>query len=641
MNDAVTKTVRELLQNCVDHPTDGIETVEVKFQLIEASPKDINAEKLKAHIQSSLAEVKKDRDTYSVERYEQMLAMLNRSAIPCLAIIDSGTTGLQGDNWRNLIFREGTPTAAEGQTKGGSFGFGKNAPFNLSTCNTVIYSTRYVSIPARGRVEHLAGRSQLVSHDDPEQPDTRLQQTGFLAIHPLKGRHNQPIEGTSIPRLFRLAQQGTGVFIVGFDTNIYHDWAEKTAKAAITQFFYAIHTRKMIVTIQQSSDSEPRLINHDTLGIELENCSEDDPTRFYYQALVDNESSLTNPSERLEQMGQLRIWISTVKDAPRRTAHINRRGMLITDARTTSDNPFYPSGGRGWTHWCAVTMAHDEKADAFIRRMEPPAHDAIHYRQLRDRNKQQMAGQELREQRDQITALIKARIDQALNEATSNVNELADLFADMPDLSQGVHELNWREQQLTERTNDIVDVVNESDEREHSQDNDGDLEMEVDNRTSQEGQGEGQREDQKDGERDDQKDDEGSSQGDGGNNFDEPERRKANPKPSDNAIKHARLIRSNPGELVMTFTTPSTKFESLEFEIRAAGEQYQKNEDTIRITDVSQTSNLAVTAKVQENAIVVSGPPDTPVTLRLVLESEDEPYQSYSISQIQKQAATA
>ena len=115
-----------------------------------------------------------------------MLSMLNKPAIPCLAIIDNGTTGLQQDNWRNLIFREGTPTAAEGQTKGGSFGFGKNAPFNLSTCNTVIYSTRYVSIPAKGRVEHLAGRSQLVSHDDPGHPDVRLQQTGFLAIHPRK-----------------------------------------------------------------------------------------------------------------------------------------------------------------------------------------------------------------------------------------------------------------------------------------------------------------------------------------------------------------------------------------------------------------------------------------------------------------------
>ena len=70
VNDAVTKTVRELLQNCIDHPVEGIETVEVKFQLIQANPDDIGAGALKEHIESSLAEVTKDRDTDAVERLQ-------------------------------------------------------------------------------------------------------------------------------------------------------------------------------------------------------------------------------------------------------------------------------------------------------------------------------------------------------------------------------------------------------------------------------------------------------------------------------------------------------------------------------------------------------------------------------------------
>lgn len=616
VNDAVTKTVRELLQNSIDRPDKGIETVEVTIQLIQATPDDIKAGDLKGHIESSLAEVRKDRDSDSIERYNLMLSTLSRPYIPCLAIIDSGTTGLQGDNWRNLIFREGTPTKAEGQTRGGSFGFGKNAAFNLSTCNTVIYSTRYVSIPAKGRVEHLAGRSQLVSHDDPQQRDGRLQQTGFLAVHPPEERPNQPVEGVSIPQLFRLAHQGTGVFIVGFDTDIYHDWVDETAKATVTQFFYAIQTRKMAVTIDGGLGVQPRLINHDTLAIELENCPENDPTRFYYQALIDSEPVLTAQSGRLEQMGQLSVWISTEKNAPRRTAHINRRGMLITDSRTGSENPFYPYGGRGWPHWCAVTMAHDEQADAFIRRMEPPAHDAIHYRQLRDRGRQQVAEQELREQREQITALVKERIDQSLTAAKDNVDELAELFPDMPDLSQGVHNLNWRERPLMARADNIVDVVDASEEKELVQDEEGTSDIET------------RREQRSDG------------RGGGPNNFDEPETRKASPKPHDNAIRHVRLIRTSPGELVMTLTTPSAKVESLRFSIKAAGEQYQKHEDVVRISDVKQISNLLVTTRLEDDAIVISGPPDTPVTLRLSLDSEEAPYHSYSISQIQNQVAT-
>ena len=459
-NDAVTKMVREVLQNSLDHPARGVDTVDVTFKLIHVKPEEIGVEELKPHIESSLAEVTRDRDSEAIKHYEKMLQAISQPAIPCLAITDSGTTGLQGPNWRNLIFREGTPTNSDGQAKGGSFGIGKNAPFNLSSCNTVIYSTRYVSIAAKGRVEHMSGRSQLVSHDDPDRPDGpdhRLQQIGFLGIHEVKP--NMPVEGPQVPQPFRLNQQGTGVFIISFDTSIHHDWINETAKATVTQFFHAIHARKMAVTIEDGDGTNPRVISHDTLDIELENCAPNDPTRHYYQAITENGPILTAPTGRLGQMGSLQVWISTAQGSPRRTAHINRRGMLITEARPFSDNPFYPSGGTGWPHWCAVTMAHDERADEFIRRMEPPAHDSIHYRQLGDPNERDTAEFELRHQREQITAVIRERIDVELGRASTNVDELAELFPDVPDLGQGVHDLKWRERQHTERPNDIVDVV--------------------------------------------------------------------------------------------------------------------------------------------------------------------------------------
>ena len=44
-----------------------------------------------------------------------------------------------------------------------------------------------------------------------------------------------------------------------------------------------------------------------------------------------------------------------------------------------------------------------------------------------------------------ITQMVKSSIADTLNEASNNVNELADLFPDIPDLSQGVHALDWRE----------------------------------------------------------------------------------------------------------------------------------------------------------------------------------------------------
>ena len=619
VNDAVTKTVREVLQNSVDHPTRGIDTVEVTCRLMEVSPDDVGVSQLKKHIASSLREVTEDNDREAIERYERMMDAVSKPVIPCLAMIDSGTTGLQGKNWRNLIFREGTPTNVEDQTKGGSYGFGKNAPFNLSACNTVLYSTRYVSVAKKGRVEHLAGRSQLVSHDHPDKPGCRLQQTGFWAIHLEKP--NQPVEGTAIPQSLRLQQQGTGLFIIGFDTGAYPDWAAETALATVTQFFYAIHTRKLVVTIDEGKGTVPRVIDHDSLPIELDNCPPDDPTRHYWQAIVDNKPILTEPSGRLDQMGQLEVWVSTTKGAPRRTAHINRRGMLITDARLFSTNPFYPSGGAGWPDWCAVTMAHDESADAYIRRMEPPAHDAIHYRQLRNRDLQRAAEYEVRAQRDQVSHMVKERIDDALLEESNNVDELAELFPDVPDLNQGVHDLKWRDRQYTERSNDIVDVVNTTDETGAVEDPDGDLEIKVNGENEGGGNGGGG--------------------GGGGDNFDEPEIRRASPKPSEHTIRHARIMRVGPAELVMTFTTPSQPAGSIKFGIKAAGEQYQKNEESIPIAGIKQTSSLLATATLDGDVVKIEAPPDTPVTLRLSLETEEAPYHSYSIAQVQEKADKA
>ncbi len=477
VNDAITNTVREVLQNSMDHPSQGIDCVELTCRLMEISPDEIGIPQLKRHIESSLHEVKRDNDKEAIKRYEQMLQAVSKPTIPCLAMIDSGTTGLQGDNWRNLIFREGTPTNSETQTKGGSYGFGKNAPFNLSDCNTVLYSTRYVSAAKKGRVEHLAGRSLLVSHNDPHQPEIKLQQTGFWAVHSPK--LNQPLEGPNIPQSLRLKESGTGIFIIGFNTGNYPRWDDETAKAAVTHFFYAIHTKKLVVIIDKGDGTAPRIINRDTLPIELENLPSNDPTHHYWQAIADNNPEITEPSGRLGQMGQLQLWINTGKGAPRRTAHINRRGMFITDSRQRGDNPFYPRDGTKWPEWCAVTMAQDEMAETFIRQMEPPAHDAIHVKQLRETNQQQTADLEVRHQREQITKIIRDRIDQTLLEAGSNISELARMFPDLPDLSQGVHSIKWREVQHMERSNEDTEQIEESEENETDEDPSGEPDIEV------------------------------------------------------------------------------------------------------------------------------------------------------------------
>jgi hypothetical protein len=130
----------------------------------------------------------------------------------------------------------------------------------------------------------------------------------------------------------------------------------------------------------------------------------------------------------------------------------------------------------------------------------------------------------------------------------------------------------------------------------------------------------------------------GNSGGGDGDNFDEPEIRRASLKPSEHTIRHARIMRVGPAELVMTFTTPSQPAGSIKFGIKAAGEQYQKNEESIPIAAIKQTGSLLATATLDGNTVRIEAPPDTPVTLRLTLDTEAAPYHSYSIAQVQEQS---
>ena len=131
---------------------------------------------------------------------------------------------------------------------------------------------------------------------------------------------------------------------------------------------------------------------------------------------------------------------------------------------------------------------------------------------------------------------------------------------------------------------------------------------------------------------------EGGGHGGGGDNFDEPAIRRASPKPSEHTIRHVRIMRVGPAELVMTFTTPSQPAGLIKFGIKAAGEQYQKNEESIPIAAIKQTGSLLATATLDGDAVKLEAPPDTPVTLRLALDTEAAPYHSYSIAQVQEQS---
>ena len=612
-DDAFANLIREVLQNSLDHPEPGLGTVAVTFKTINVDPKDIHAPGLLEHVQASLQEAQRGQSPDTARHYEEMAEMMSRDKIPCLAIVDENTTGLRGENWQNLILREGMPDNTGKVTKGGSMGLGKHAPFNLSACNTVIYSSRYVDKAARGRVCRMAGRSQLMTHEDPAETGARLQNVGFLANH--HEGYNQPIEGPRIPGPFQLRDCGTGVFIIGFRGERFPEWVKLATKEILRNFFHAIHVRALEIHLQDGEDAAPSTIDQQGLDAEMEALGEKDRSRHYFQA-IRGEPQETRPSGRLGPPKRMKLWTSTDRNAPKRLAHLNRRGMLITDERRTRDNPFTPYGGGSWAPWCAVTMAADEETDRFIRRMEPATHNAVHPGELQDPAEREEATEELGCQRAQIAKMVRDQIERDNTTKSSNITELAELFPDLP-MDEGA-DMEWRESQLPQERRGRTEKpagTNQDDDEDEGRDEDED---------GNEDEG---RDEDEDG--DENKD---TRNTDGG----QPRNRRGQKDPGETGsagpLENSRIIRTSPDSFAASFTMPDARNNTLRLSLRTAGEQHQYNEEKVRAGEVSQTGDLLGRATTEDGDIIVQAPAGTPIVLMISTEGPETRYSGYKLT---------
>ena len=633
--DRVTKMVRETLQNSLDHPTPGFDTVCVDFSMFEVPRDLIAAEQLAEHYKSARVEI--ESQPAVTRRYDKAIALLNRPTLPCLSIIDSFTTGLRGDNWDNLVIREGMPSAGADNAKGGSFGFGKNAPFNLSELNCVFYSTRYLDTAIRGRMERLAGRVHLVSHNAPSD-GKRLQHIGFYATHE-ETKPNNPLVGQKIPPEFRLNENGTGIFIVGFNT-AYRNWVDEAAKACVRHFFYAIHQGRLKVTFTDSESESKRIISKETLAIEMDNLPPKDPCRSYYEIIQDSEPYETTASGNLEQLGKLLVWVGTDETAPKRTAHINTRGMLITDARQFNANPFYPArGAGGWLPWTAVTMAADDDTDRNLRRLEPPAHDALHYKQLDNPDEVEQVHKELRFLQEEVRRIVQEIINSNVAANKSNVEELAELFPDLPKQNKGTQDFNFHETKPSKRlaegsvveyNTEQTTIIGDSDNDDYG---DGGSNYPQEYRSAESKSANSQ-------------DNETSE-----DNSSKPSASKGGQGAGVNALDHSiansRVLRTAPDEISMAFSLKpdhndlengSRIHKTVRFTLKPAGEQYQHGEIPLNVTAVAIANRTAGSEAVAEDphTIRVTAMPNERLRLRISIKAPTDEYTGYILTEVHK-----
>ena len=572
--DALRAMVRETLQNSLDNHEDGLPPVEVSYRLTRVHPKSIQARELAKHVQDCLEELQDDRETSA--RYQRMRKILTSGRpIPGLAVIDQNTTGLKGDRWHNLLIQEGISRSGQGPTRGGSFGFGKNAAFNLAEAGAVIYSTMYLDIKTRkGRVKHMAGRAQLYTHNHGGE---RVREAGFLGIHQ-DNQWNQALEGPEIPEELRIEGTGTGIFILGFPHLKIPGWERQIIQEAVTGFLPAIMWKNLVVRV------EGRTIDHRTIREEIQELPANSPTRYYHLALQSKPLE-TLPSNKLDGMGSLNLWIHTDHQGPRRLAHMNRRGMLITASRERADNPLFPRGGSTWSGWCAVTMAADERTEAWLRRMEPPAHDALHPTQLSRQKEQDQAREKLNEHREQIRTKVQEAIGQNNRRNSSNIAELAELFP-LTSATRG-RDLELKKREISSNNELTIDIEIPEDEVQE---------------------------------------DESNPQGDRKQN----RREGGGGRPASAILRNFRAVRSGPSNLLVAFTIPPDRG-VVRLGLRAAGEQYMRNETVIRIQGAVEAGGITVTTSLylDGDEIIVTAQPNTRVNLMVNLVDEDHEYHSY------------
>ncbi len=426
------KLIRETIQNSLDAHDPDLPPVEIEIKQCEISARELGLETLLPHLEQCLQTMQAKNQAAAAADYKQSIEQAKQDTIPCLAIIDNNTTGLTGRHWDSLILEEGIPEKGNTGSPGGSFGIGKNAPYNIAGLHAVYYSTRYWN-GRKGKEQKLMGRAQLVSHPDPggssqpNQPIQMLQHIGFYANQQgpsgqVSFLGPQPIFPPELPAAFELKNNGTGIWIAGFTPPA--DWTREAAKAVLENFFQAVYEGNLKVTLKDSQAET--IISKEKIGSLMEKGIADSDYEHYYRAI--HEPMPLEPAEGQGRIGKIQISLRVSKYGPNRVAYVNRKGMLITDSGRVGENPFHNRSG-SWPAFTAVVQAIDDKTDQLIRRMENPAHTAINIDRLTGDERREVE-EDLKAAREQIRQLIDQAIKDQESEEAVNIAELAELLPD-------------------------------------------------------------------------------------------------------------------------------------------------------------------------------------------------------------------
>lgn len=582
----VAKLVREVIQNALDAKHDGFSgPVTVTFAETTVRRDLIGGDALQGHLQSCLDRISDDRPDIA-EVYTNALDVISKPEIPCLKIQDGGTVGLDDARWQALVLQEGAVSKGGG-APGGSYGIGKNAILNVSDLKTVFYGTRLVE-GRKGLVTKLQGKATLTGHPDPDGSGEDLQHIGFY-----NALNGGPIMGRDIPKFFRLEDTGTSVFVMGFNPHST-DWIDEITAAVLENFFYAVHHQYLTVGIVPVGQ-DPVKINNQTIGYLFEQIkSINGDAVHFYKAISDLPKEEVEVTKGFDDLGQIRAHIAFTDGAPRRVAHINRNGMLITDSREQKVNPLAPRGRSMWPDFACVIVPASDFGDLWLRKMENPSHDAFSSGHLRDEADRRKADKLLRSARLEIRSIIddKAEVDRYGD--TANIDELAGLLPDQESIA-GDRTLSTHVIQTRSQSSDTVTIITEESES----------------------TGGGEGEDPLDRRGDEEQGDDGGSVSEQGETGDTPTRNRERRA----VLRRVRYIPLSADEAIIAFDPKTDISPEVRLSLAPAGtERDMKRSRRVAITEATRLGDPDEPLEVTDGQIVFTTDSTERVTVRIVAD---------------------
>ena len=359
--------VRESIQNSLDAVLDNNEPVRMKYEFREMKSEDYpNFFDLRNHIQGCIDYYPKN--TNAKAKYEPMVQALSdyygKATIQYIRVSDFNTKGMAYDckdtNSPFYAFvRSAGVSAKDNTSAGGSFGFGKAAYFLISPINTIIVST-YTD----NGDSYFEGVASLCTHL--YNGEVKMD-VGYYDDS--EGKPVNQVE--NIPSIFRRAEPGTDINILGCDFYFRDEIKREMTEAVLRNFWMAIFNGKLEVQIGGNI-----FINRENLQGLMEEYfpDEEDKTRKsgydnprpYFDAVRYAETSerFIKFEDNLALLGHVVFYVNKQKGVNDKIAYIRDLQMLVFSKKNKTNYGFN-----------AVFYCDDPKGNEILRFLENPAHD--------------------------------------------------------------------------------------------------------------------------------------------------------------------------------------------------------------------------------------------------------------------------